>query len=1029
MALLAQPAHAATFTVTNTNDSGAGSLRDAITQANANANLPIVDIIVFNIGGGGPQTISPLSFYPNITEAVTIDGTTQPGFLPAGVPIIELNGAAVGASGLTLINAAASNSTIQGLVINRFGSYGIRILSGAQGNVVAGCFLGTDLTGTLARPNGSGMIISTANNYIDGTTAAGRNIISGNSVDGIQITGASATGNVVRGNYIGLDVNGSAPLGNTNKGVAVYNGASSNIIGGAGVGNVISGQSATLASYGIGLGPSGTTLNRIEGNYIGTDATGTVSIGNRHGVVLEADTDGNTIGGTGAGDGNVISGNLSNGIIISSNNNVVQRNYIGTDVSGTIDRGNTQHGVQLTGNADGNTIGSPGFGNLISGNNLNGIDVVGAAVSNTIQGNIIGRDVSNSVNIPNSQYGIWILDTSFNTIGGTAAGAGNSIAGNGLDGVAIVGAAASNRVLRNSIFSNGGLGIDLADDGVTWNDLGDADGPNENTGQNFPVLSAVTTNGAGFVHIAGSLHTDLGDETYRVEFFAHNAPPDPSGHGEAFRYLGFQDVPTVNGNGIIGVTLAAVVTAGTDYVTATATDPVGNTSEFAANMYAVGDIVVTTTADTVDGTVTSVANLIANPGADGRISLREAIRATNNTAGTDTIRFGIPLSDANHVYYRNDAGASLTDIQPAFLADSVSPSSPAITDFDVDYPGYPGGLHPELVPDPAQPRAARHHRPGDPRCRNPARLHRRGPGDRAGRLGHRRGGQRPVPDDRTEHGPRAGDRQLPGRRTELPRAGWFLDHGQLPRDGRQRHAGRGQRVVRRLRHAAHRGTQHDRGKHSGRPQRHLRERGERPHVHLWHPRLQLLSAGQHRAGADPGQLHRHRRDGDGRAGRPDPGHRPRVHGRPRHRGRQSGRGEPHLRQRRAGHRHERQRRYGRWGRCPRRQQRHRGQPDRHERRRHRRAPQRRARHPDVRNPRALAVSQRQHHPGERDRRCDDRRRAWHRGLGQRRQQPLRRQLHRHRFGRHARPGQRRQRHPHRGRRRSTSPPGTRSRTT
>src|SRR5262249_19889418 len=122
--------------------------------------------------------------------------------------------------------------------------------------------------------------------------------------------------------------------------------------------------------------------------------------------------------------------------------------------------------------------------------------------------------------------------------------------------------------------------------------------------------------------------------------------------------------------------------------TATATDTSNNTSEFSAAIQAYGSLFVTTTADTVDGSTASVSALIANPGADGRISLREAITAANNTAGADTIRFGIPLADANHLYYQDDATAgSLTSVQATPLADTVSPSSPATANFDPDYVG------------------------------------------------------------------------------------------------------------------------------------------------------------------------------------------------------------------------------------------------------------------------------------------------------------------------------------------------------
>jgi hypothetical protein len=897
-ALAAVPARAATFTVNRTDDlpdsnPGNGTcsvggapprctFRAALEEANALAGA---DTINFNIAPGGLQTISPTAAYPIITETVTIDGTTQPGY--AGTPIIELNGAGTPAntSGLTLSGAATANSVIRGLIVDQFPGTGnaFRILAGCTNVVVAGNYIGTDPTGSLARPNAVGVFIQNAtNNRIGGTVAADRNVISGNSPnDGIQITGASATGNVVQGNYIGLDASGTVGLGNAAQGVVIYGGASNNTVGGtaAGAGNVISGN----GNYGVAI--SGASGNLVQGNRIGTNAAGTAAIANKYGLALVVGATGNTIGGTAASVGNVISGNSMDGIYIDAsssntvqqnfigtdaagtakipnvqhgvqilngasnnliggtvansgnvisgntldgvtvlqagtngnhvsgntigldvtgavalgntafgvavaqgassnvigevggrniisgngqagvrlvdagtNNNLVQLNYIGLDVTGTVARPNSQQGVILdsgAGAATGNTIGGVGLGNVISGNggagvevrqlmtgtiivgNLIGTNAAGTAgigngshgvylasgtashtiggtaagtrnvisanagqgvridgagtVNNVVAGNYIGTDAAGTGALGNTSGGIAITNAAAgNTIGGTAAGAGNRIAFNATYGINVAAAAGTgNGILGNSIYGNvAELGIDLVHEpGVTANDLGDVDtGPNNL--QNFPVLSAASTNTTDHIHIAGSLNS-AASTVYRIEFFANSAlvGPDPSGFGEGQRYLGFTSVTSdVNGNAVIGVSLPAVVAAG-EYVTSTATDPSNNTSEFSAAVVAVVSLVVTTTANTVDGTTTSVSSLIANPGADGRISLREAILATNATAGPDTIRFGIPLADANHLYYRNDAiPGSLTNVQPTTLADIATPSSPAIGDFDPDYP-------------------------------------------------------------------------------------------------------------------------------------------------------------------------------------------------------------------------------------------------------------------------------------------------------------------------------------------------------
>src|SRR5712692_1943934 len=228
----------AATSVTNTNDSGPGSLRDAILSANG---TPGADTITFNIPGTGTHTITPLSALPFITDPVTIDGYTQPGSsantngpgLPDNAVLtIELNGASAGpaAPGLFIL---ASGSTIRGLVINRFSNSGIVMGANASGNTVAGNFLGTDATGTLNRGNSlQGVNIGGPNSTVGGTNPADRNVISGNTAAGIQISGATATGNTVVGNFIGTKANGSSALANSGGGIAIGISASNNAIGG-----------------------------------------------------------------------------------------------------------------------------------------------------------------------------------------------------------------------------------------------------------------------------------------------------------------------------------------------------------------------------------------------------------------------------------------------------------------------------------------------------------------------------------------------------------------------------------------------------------------------------------------------------------------------------------------------------------------------------------------------------------------------------------------------------------------------------
>ena len=224
-----------TLTVTTTADSGPGSLRQAIDASNADSGDR--DTIVFNIPGGGVPTITLQSGLPLIEQPVILDGTTQP-----TSALVELNGNGLTATGLVI---AGGNSIVRGMVINRFAFDAIS-LEGNGGNVVEGNLIGTDPTGTVARANGSGIRVSSANNRIGGLIGAARNIVSGNQQTGVNLQNATATGNVVQGNYIGTQRGGQAALPNAGGvgGIQIFNGASGNTIGGtvAGAGNVVAGN-------------------------------------------------------------------------------------------------------------------------------------------------------------------------------------------------------------------------------------------------------------------------------------------------------------------------------------------------------------------------------------------------------------------------------------------------------------------------------------------------------------------------------------------------------------------------------------------------------------------------------------------------------------------------------------------------------------------------------------------------------------------------------------------------------------------
>ncbi len=390
-ALAATAAPAATFTVTNTGDSGAGSLRQAILDANGAAGL---DAIAFNIPGGGVHAITPLTVLPPVSGPTVLDATTQPGYF--GLPLVEI--ADFSGAGLRL---SGGSSTVRGLGVRGF-SAGIQLES--DNNHVESCFIGTDATGTVAAPNGTGVVVqagANGNTIGGGGTTAG-NLISGNAT-GIQLV--NNADNVIQGNLIGTDAAGIGGLGNGEGIVATL--TTNLVIGGSGPGegNVISASTGNAIHVTIGSGA------RIQGNRIGTNAAGTealpndygINAGNHPGLLVGGDFD--------AGEGNLISGNLTDAVFIASPGAVVKGNTIGTDF-----------------------VGLEGLGN--------------------------GRGIE--------------LDTSAvdATVGGITDGEANVIAYNG---TGVLNYGLRNAIRGNPIFFNAGLGIDNVPAGVTKNDAGDLD--------------------------------------------------------------------------------------------------------------------------------------------------------------------------------------------------------------------------------------------------------------------------------------------------------------------------------------------------------------------------------------------------------------------------------------------------------------------------------------------------------------------------------------------------------------------------
>ena len=362
---------AATLTVNTADDHNDGvcnaadcTLREAINAAKAG------DTISLNIPGAGVHTINATSGF-SITNAVTIDGTTQSGF--AGAPLIEINGAGAGA-GVNGFAINAPNVIIRGFIINRFSAYAITFDSFGN-DTVQSCYIGTNAAGTAASANLAGGIrINSPNITIGGITSGAGNVISGNKGNGIDILVGNAT---IQGNFIGINSAGTTKVSNAS-GVVIR--AANNIIGGTTIGarNLISGN----AEAGVRILDAGATNNFVQGNFIGTDATGTVKyacgaigcanlIGNSNGIEVLTGAQSTTIGGTATGARNVITGNLGSGVSVSGGIvTSIVGNFIGLDADGISTHGNHVNGVRIS--AGSVTVGGtePGTRNVISGNGV-----------------------------------------------------------------------------------------------------------------------------------------------------------------------------------------------------------------------------------------------------------------------------------------------------------------------------------------------------------------------------------------------------------------------------------------------------------------------------------------------------------------------------------------------------------------------------------------------------------------------------------------------------------------------------------
>ena len=471
------------------------------------------------------------------------------------------------------------------------------LLAGGNGlpvstTIIQGNYIGTNAAGTAAvGKQGTGISLSgTKDTTVGGSGAGARNIISGNA-RGIDTTETNHS--LIQGNYIGTDVSGTVAIGNKFAGIRLFNSAN-NTIGGsaAGARNIIS---ATVSGPGISFQTKGSTGNVVQGNYIGVDVSGSIAFANDNGIAVEyaglglGGPSNTKIGGAGAGEGNVISGNKYYGISLSNgaNGNTIQGNLIGTNPAGIakVPNGNADNtsggGISLfmgSGDLIGGTV--TGARNIISGNHGYGVRFAGDSSSELVQGNFIGVDV-NGAALGNSGAGVYVTGGQNNSVGGTTTGAGNIIAFNDMGGVIIhqttdVGNAISGNAIYSNVANLGvGLGIDLGFNGITKNDAGDSDsGPNNL--QNFPSLTSATVNGGNTI-IQGTLNSTANTQI-RVEFFA-NLIVDPSLYGEGQFFLGATNVVTdASGNATINAMLPGLPAG--QFISATATDPSGNTSEF-----------------------------------------------------------------------------------------------------------------------------------------------------------------------------------------------------------------------------------------------------------------------------------------------------------------------------------------------------------------------------------------------------------------------------------------------------------------
>ena len=608
---------AATYIVNSTGDGGDSdlgnatcnvgggecTLRAAISQSNAIGGSSTIN---FGIPGAGLQSIIPGSPLPAITVPILIDGTTQD-TSGNGQVLIQLYGGNAGpANGLMLQGAG---STIRGLAINGFGS-GTGVIIQASNVTIAHNIIGADASGSFAVSNAFGVVVQNVPGAtIGGTTAGAGNLISGNGPGGggvgVYIGGASATGARVLGNAIGLNIDGTVAIAN-HFGVHI-DGAPGVVVGGpsAAARNIISGN----VERGIIIAGSGAS---IQGNYIGTNATGTAALPNDTGIYV-FNVANATLGGLTAGAGNVISGNTSLGVLAEfagSTGLTVQGNFIGTNAAGTAALPNA-YGVFTTSVPNVTIGGTTSIArNVISGNVLAGLYVFGSSSGYKVQGNYIGTNAGGTAAIGNAT-GVLVDSVPGVLVGGTAANERNVISGNSVAGVTISQGLSIGATIRGNY-----IGTNAAGTAAVGNTTG------------------VLIDGSPGATIGGNLI---------------------SGN-------------TGTGVSIVLVSAAGATVAGNRIGTDSAgTGAIGNGT---------GVVVQDASAATIGGTVSAAANTIANnaghgvaiSGGIGNVIRRNSI-FNNGQLGIDLGSDGLTVNDAGD----NDLGSNMRQNYPVLTG--VSPTS------------------------------------------------------------------------------------------------------------------------------------------------------------------------------------------------------------------------------------------------------------------------------------------------------------------------------------------------------------------